>query len=146
MREFKVIPHRSIGPISLGMTRDEVRRILGKPSSVEAAHEKWGIHWPDRDFFFNNAFQVTYDAEFETVHIEVCATPDYIVTFDGIRVHDSPPQEVVDALRKHAKVDDQHREYPTNLWFPDLDLNLYREHSDEDEFDTIGISLPKSKA
>lgn len=60
MQEFKVMPCRSIGPIRLGMGRDEVRRILGEPSSVEVAHEKWGIPWPDRDFFFNNGFQVSY--------------------------------------------------------------------------------------
>lgn len=144
MQEFKVIPLSSIGPITLGMTRDEVRQILGQPSSVEAAHEKWGIQWPDRDFFFNNGFQVTYDSEFKAVHIEACAESDYIVTFDGIPVHEAPPQEVIDAIGKHAEVDDQHREYPTNLWFPDLHLNLFREHGDEDKFDTIGISLPES--
>jgi hypothetical protein len=82
----------------------------------------------------------------KAVHIEVSAESSYIATFDGIRVHDAAPHEVIDAIRKHAAVDKQHREYPTNLWFPDLDLNLYREHSDEDQFDTIGISVPKSRS
>ena len=86
MQEFQVIPHRSIGPIQLGMGRDEVRRILGEPSSIEAANEKWGIQWPDRDFFFNNGFQVTYDSELKAVHIEAAAESAYIVTFDGIHV------------------------------------------------------------
>jgi len=127
------------------MCRDEVRQILGQPSSAEAAHEQWGIQWPDRDFFFNNGFQVTYDSEFKAVHIEACGEPDYTVTFDGIPVRDSPPQEVIDAIQKHAEVDDQYSEHPTCLWFPEIRLNLYREHSDEDKFDTIGISPPESK-
>jgi hypothetical protein len=127
------------------MVREEVREILGEPSSVEDAHVKWDIHWPDRDFFFNNAFQVTYGSGLKAVHIEVSADSSYKVTFDGVPVHDSPPQEVMEVIEKHAAVDDKHREYPTNLWFPTLDLNLYREHSDEDKFDTIGISIPKPK-
>jgi len=128
------------------MTRDEVRQILGEPSSVEAAHEKWGIQWPDRDFFFGNGFQVAYDSEFKAVHMEVSAGSDYTFTFEGIPVHDAAPQEVIDAIRKHAEADEHHRGYPTNLWFPDLHLNLYREHSEEDKFDTIGISVSESKA
>lgn len=144
MQEFKVIPRSSIGPIQLGMARDEVRRILGEPSSVEVAHEKWGIQWPDRDFFYNNGFQVTYDSELKAVRIEAAADSAYTVTFDGIRVHEAEPQDIIDATLKHGDVDTQHREYPTNLWFPDLALNLYREHREEDKFDTIGISLPKS--
>jgi len=146
MQEFKVIPHSSIGPIRLGMVRDEVRRILGEPSSVEAAHVKWDVHWPDRDFFFNNAFQVTYDSTLKAARIEASGDSSYTVTFDGVSVHDASPQEVIEAIGRHAAVDDQHREYPTNLWFPALDVNLYREHSDVDKFDTIGISVPKPKA
>ncbi len=63
------------------------------------------------------------------------------MTFDRVSVHDASPQEVIDAIGKHAAVDDQQREYPTNLRFPALDVNLYREHSDVDKFDTIGISV-----
>jgi hypothetical protein len=142
MHEFKVIPHSSIGPIQLGMVRDEVRQILGEPSSVEVAHVKWDIPWPDRDFFFNNAFQVTYDSTLKAVHIEASADSSYTITFDGVSVHDASPQEVIEAIRKYAAVDDQHREYPKNLRFPALDVNLYREHSDVDKFDTIGINVP----
>lgn len=144
MQEFKVIPHQSIGPIHLGMLRDNVRQIFGSPNSVEQAHVKWGIHWPDRDFFFRNAFQVTYNSELEVTHIEVASEPDYVVTFAGINVHAANPREVIAALEKLAPVDNEFREYPVNLWFPDLDLNLFRSQTNDGNFETIGISIPAS--
>ena len=142
MLEFNVIPHKSIGPIELGMTRKRIRELLGEPSAVQSAHEKWGIQFPDKDYFYNNAFQVSYDANLNADLIEAAADSAYNVTFDGIPVHDSEPSLVVDAISKHATVDQNEREYPLNLWFPDIRLNLYREHSEHDKFDTIGISRP----
>ena len=140
MLEFNVIPHRSIGPIELGMPRQQIRALLGEPSAVQVAHEKWGIQFPDKDSFYNNAFQVSYDSDLNADFIEASADSAFRVTFDGIPVHDSEPSLVVNAISKHASVDREEREYPLNMWFPDLHLNLYREHSEHDKFDTIGIS------
>ena len=55
MTDFRVIPHEAIGPARLGMTREEIRAVLGVPSYVEAAYVKWNISFPDKDCFFNNA-------------------------------------------------------------------------------------------
>ncbi|MCA9030342.1 MAG: hypothetical protein KDA66_06000 [Planctomycetaceae bacterium] len=140
MRQFNVIPRKSIGPVELGMTRQQIRGLLGEPSAVQVAYEKWGIEFPDKDFFYNNAFQVSYDSGLHADFIEAAADPAYRVTFDGIPVHDSEPSLLVDAISKHASIDREEREYPLNLWFPDIGLNLYREHSEFDKFETIGIS------
>jgi hypothetical protein len=140
MHRFNVIPHKSIGPVELGMSRQQVRALLGEPSAVQVAHEKWDIQFPDKDYFYNNAFQVSYDSDLNADFIEAAADPAYRVTFDGIPVHESEPSVVFDAISKHASVDREEREYPLNLWFPELHLNLYREHSEYDKFDTIGIS------
>jgi hypothetical protein len=134
MKEFKVIPHESIGPARLGMTRDEIRGVLGTPSCVEDAHVKWDIQWPDKDYFFNNAFQVSYDADLKAEFIEVSSEPDFTVTFDGVPVHESRPEEVLAALGRHAEVDVTDSEYPLNQFFPKLDVALYREHSEQDHF------------
>ena len=91
MKEYKVIPHKSIGPVQLGMSRNEVREILGEPSYIEDAHVKWEINFPDKDCFFNNAFQISYDANLKAEFIEISAEPDYTVTFDGISVHSAQP-------------------------------------------------------
>lgn len=134
-----MIPHKSIGPVELGMTRQQVRVLLGEPSAVQVAHEEWGIQFPDKDYFHNNAFQVSYDSDMRAEFIEASADAAYRVTFDGVPVHEAEPSDVVAAISQHASVDVEEREYPVNLWFPDLRLNLYREHSENDKFNTIGI-------
>ncbi|MBN2587390.1 MAG: hypothetical protein JXA64_07405 [Candidatus Fermentibacteraceae bacterium] len=140
MKEFKVRPHESIGPARLGMTREDIRAALGIPSHIEAAHVKWGIRFPDKDCFYDNAFQVSYGGRMKAEFIEVSSRPDYTVTFDGVPVHGSPPETVVAAIRKHAEPDKADPEYPMNIFFPRLDLSLYREHSEEGRFDAISIS------
>ncbi len=139
IQEFAVIPRCSIGPIQLGMSREDVRQILGPPSSVQNAYEKWGIQFPDRDHFFRNAFQVSYDHNLRAEFIEVSAEEGYLVTFEGIHVHASAPDVLVAAIQKLGDVDTTTREYPLNMWFPTLGLNLYREASEQDPFATIGI-------
>ena len=73
-KEFPVIPEKSIGPISLGMKKSEVRKILGEPEYVEEAHEKWGIQFPDKDCFCESCFQVRYTKEKEVGDIQASAS------------------------------------------------------------------------
>jgi hypothetical protein len=140
MKEFKVIPHQSIGPAWLGMTRDEIRGVLGTPSCVEEAHVKWDIQFSNKDCFFNNTSQVSYDTDLKAEFIEASSEPDFTVTFDNVPVHESPPEKVLMAIGKHAEPDVTDSEYPVNQFFPDLGLSLYREQSEEGHFDAIGIS------
>jgi hypothetical protein len=141
MREFEVIPHTAIGAVQLGMTREEIRQILGKPSHVQSAYERWGIQFREKDYFFKNAFQVSYDSDMNAEFIEVSSESDYIVTLDGINVHASPPEKVIEAIRKYADPDEHDREYPTNIIFREIDLMLYREHGEKEHFDAIGIGV-----
>jgi hypothetical protein len=141
MVEFKIIPHEAIGPARLGMTREEIRKIFGNPVHIEVTYVQSGIRFPDRDSFFSHGgFQVHYDSDLRVEFIEVAAEPDYMITFDGIPIHDSAPGKVVAAIQKYDEPDMTRRGYPTNLLFSALDLSLYREHSDKEPFDTVGIS------
>ncbi len=141
MNEFKVIPHKGIGPVDLGMTREQVRAVLGAPSHEDAAREKWGISFPAKDYVLNNAFQVSYDSEMNVEFIEAGSDPAFEVTIDGVPVHSSSPETVLAAIREHAEPDESDDEYPTNQLFPDLELSLFREHGERDRFDAIGISV-----
>jgi hypothetical protein len=142
VREFIITPHDSIGPAKLGMSRSAIRQALGETSHVDAAQERWGISFPDKDYFLENAFQVSYDANLEAEFIEASSSPHYVVTFNGIDVHKSDPNVVIAELTKIAPPDTDHREYPCNQVFRDIDLTIYREHSEEDCIDAIGIGKP----
>ncbi len=138
MEQFPVVPHDSIGPARLGSTRGEIRRVLGPTSATQEPHERWGIKFPAKDYFFDNAFQVSYDERETAEFIEVSSHESFVATFDGIPVHSSSADTVLAAIRMHASPDETAREYPGNQCFPALDLTIYREQSN-DFIDAIGI-------
>ena len=100
MPTYQVIPHNSIGPVRLGMSRDEIRSLMGKPSAVQEAHERWGIEFPDMDMFIDNAFQVEYDEAMNAVFIEVSKHDSYRIEFDGLDVHRDSLNDVICSLRR----------------------------------------------
>ncbi len=142
MRELALIPHDSLGPVKLGSPRDEVRRVLGPPSHTEEPRERWGISFPAKDCFIDNALQVSYDEDQVAEFIEASRHDSFVVTFDGVPVHTSPAEEVLATIRRHATPDENDREYPCNQSFPTLDLTIYREHGEDDPIDAIGIGRP----
>jgi hypothetical protein len=140
MQEFLVKPHVGIGPARLGMTREEIRGVLGEPSHVQAAHERWEIAFPNQDFFFENAFQVSYDDAMKAEFIEVASNSNYAVIFDGVDIHRSEPDQVIAAIERHDQPDKEDWEYPLNQFYHRLHLCLGRHHSEEDRFDCVGVS------
>jgi hypothetical protein len=142
MHYWEVVPLESIGPVQLGMSQEEVRAVLGEPSYIEQAYERWGIAFPDKDCFFRNAFQVSYDRDMRADFIEVSKSQDFIATYEGLEVHTTPAPELVRAIFRRAAFDENNREHPVNYWFPKLYLNLYRSDGDFEFFDTIGICTP----
>ncbi|QDV17803.1 hypothetical protein Pan153_24580 [Gimesia panareensis] len=143
MHHWEVIPLESIGPVQLGMSQEEVRAVLGEPSHTEQAREKWGLSFPDRDCFFRNAFQVSYNQELRADFIAVSQDRDYIVTYEGLAVHTTPAPELVRAISRQASFDESYREHPRNYWFPKLYLNLFRSDGESEFFDTMGICTPE---
>jgi hypothetical protein len=140
MQELLVKPHVGIGPARLGMTREEIRGVLGEPSHAEEAHERCGIAFPHKDYFYENAFQVSYDDEMKAEFIEVSSNSKFTVIFDGVDIHRSEPDQVIAAIEQHDQPDAEDWEYPLIRLYHGLHLSLYREHSDEDRFDGIGVS------
>ncbi|MBI3272388.1 MAG: hypothetical protein HYZ53_25575 [Planctomycetes bacterium] len=134
-----LIHHDSLGPVRLGASRDEIRRALGPPSHTQEPHEQWGIHFHAKDYFFDNALQVSYDDDQVAEFIEASHHDSFVVTFDGVPVHSSPAEEVLATIRRHAKPDEDDREYPCNQTFPALDLTIYREHREDAQIEAIGI-------
>src|SRR5688572_460758 len=117
MRQLALIPHDSLGPVKLGSPRDEVRRVLGPPSHTEEPRERWGISFPAKDCFIDNALQVSYDEDQVAEFIEASRHDSFVVTFDGVPVHTSPAEEVLATIRRHATPDENDREYPWNQSF-----------------------------
>lgn len=140
MNTYIVIPHEGIGPVKLGMTRLEVRGVLGTPSAVQEAHEKWGIEFPDKDYFLDNAFQVEYSDHGRVCFIEASKHDAYRIEYLGFDVHRDDPMAVIQAIERVSPPDRGNSEYPCNQTFLDIGVSIYREHSEEDHIDAFGIS------
>ena len=141
MKEFEIRPHRGFGPVLLGMHRDEVRSVLGRPTHVQEAHEKWGIQFPDRDDFFDSALQVRYDSDLRVEFIEAAPSAHFSATYQALDVHRTGAERVLKHVEKDAQPDRDDPEFPCNPIFPALDLTVYR-GSEDDPIRAIGLGIP----
>jgi hypothetical protein len=137
MKAFEIRPLIGIGPVRFGMTRHEVRKVLGKPRDTRAAHTFASIEFPDADYFFENSFQITYDTQGTVDFIELATDDRFVGTYEGVDLLRMDANEAVDRVARNAAIDESDSEYPTSYVFPDLEMSLWRECLPEDDPDGI---------
>lgn len=144
MRDYTVQPFVGVGPVRLGMSRDEVRSAMPEPSEpfrkgLTSRHET--------DAFHQNAFQVFYDGEPPTVeYIELSRSSVLRAVYRDLDVFATPADEVVTYISRDSGFDQSDPEIPYSYLFRGLQLSLWRPTipaSDKDTegrfFSTIGI-------
>ncbi|MEO3879468.1 hypothetical protein [Rheinheimera fenheensis] len=146
MNNYEVEPYVGIGPVKLGMTRREVRELMGEPSAVQDAYEKWGIKFPDKDYFYENCFQISYSERGTVNFIEASMNFRYCVVYLGLDVHRTAADKVISQIQKIASPDMTAREYPMNQLFPEIDVSIYREEMERIEAFGISISGYRNKS
>lgn len=142
MKIYEVEPYIGIGPIKLGMTRQAVRELLGEPSTIQNAYENWGIKFPDKDYYYESCFQISYSEIGCVNFIEVFMHAKYSVVYLGLDVHRIDATRVIAEIGKVAVPDAQAWEYPLNQDFPDIDVRIYREEMDR--IKAFGLSVSGS--
>ena len=143
---YEVVPHVGVGPVYLGMTRDEVRRVMPGPYEAfrkvpDAQHET--------DAFLSSGFQVFYGGELPVAeYIELSRESGFRAVYRGIDVFATPADEVVAHVCRDAAFDSADWELGYSYIFPDLDLGLWRPvlpesaaDSEGREFSTIGVGV-----
>jgi hypothetical protein len=141
---YEAIPHVGVGPVKLGMTREEVHRVMPGPreyflKGLNPEHET--------DAFHESGFQVFYGGEMPVVeYIELSRGAGFRVLYRGLDVFATPADQVLAHVSGDAAFDPDDPELGYAYIFPDLDLSLWRPvlpESPEDpegrEFSTIGI-------
>lgn len=139
MEKYQVEPYVGIGPVRLGMTRPDVRKAMGEPSAVQDVYEKWGIRFPDKDYFYENCFQISYSDQGTVNFIEASMNVRYSVVYLGLDVHRTTADKFISEIQKIASPDIRALEYPMNLLFPEIDVSIYRE--DMERIEAFGISI-----
>jgi hypothetical protein len=138
--ELDVRPHSGVGPLRLGMRREECRA---------AYHGRFDefLKVPDAERttdIFAGAVCVFYDADDLAEYIEVSRDRGVRPLLDGVAVLEARPAEVVAALAQHA--DYVEEEPDCSYTFPRLDLALWRPFVSDDHegrtFMTVGVGRP----
>jgi hypothetical protein len=143
---YEAIPRVGVGPVKLGMTREEVRRVMPGPcdsflKGLNPEHET--------DAFHDSGFQVFYGGEGPVAeYIELSREAGFRVLYRGLDVFATPADQVLSHVSGDAASDPNDPELGYAYIFPDLDLSLWRpvlperpEDPEGREFSTIGIGV-----
>jgi hypothetical protein len=143
---YEATPHLGVGPVKLGMTREEVHRVM--PSPCESFLK--GLNSEHRtDAFHDSGFQVFYGGGGPVVeYIELSGEAGFRVLYRGVDVFATLADQVVAHVSGDAAFDPTDAELGYAYIFPDLDLSLWRavlpetpEDPEGREFSTIGIGV-----
>jgi hypothetical protein len=113
--DFDIEPHVGVGPIRFGMTRAEVRKVLGKPKSTNK----------ERDGFLDG-FYVDFDEAGSVEFIEMAKSQKFRGLFHGTCLHDLLADDAVALVSKFGKYDRNHPELGHSYIYVDLQMSLWR--------------------
>jgi hypothetical protein len=115
MKTFDIVPHRGIGPITFGMTRDEVRDILGPPEHTQ----------DERDWFLKG-FGVDFDDTAVVEFIELANSPEFVGLYRGKSLHEMDADDAVAFVALDSPFDQDLPDLGHSYVFPELQLSLWR--------------------
>ena len=140
MRNYEIIPFSSVGPVSFGMSRAQVRSAMGACTN---SFFKTPTDTRPTDAWHNNSFQVFYNEALGTVEfIELSSSAEFAATCAGVSVFETPATSVIESLERVAAVDTSDPEYGYSFVFPSLELSFWRPIVEDPEgfyFSTVGL-------
>jgi hypothetical protein len=146
MKTFDVLPGEGVGPVRLGMHRDEVRRAMPE---APKSFWKWGAESGgyETDAYHRSGFQVYYKGDVPRVEfIELSRECGFDAIYRGRDVFDTEAEDLVEFIAQDAPFDDRHQELGYSFIFPRLELSLWRPVLPEVDpkgrfFSTIGVGV-----
>lgn len=137
MQIFEITPHVGIGKIKLGMSREDVFTLFGKPN----------FDREDRIGYLDG-FMINFDKHNTVEFIELAKSAEYCALFNGIDLHNIKANDAVEFVNKFDVFDKDDPEIGYSYIFKKLQLSLWRgvlpecEHdSDGMHFETVGIGV-----
>lgn len=122
--KFEIIPNVGAGPILLGMSRDEVKNILGK--TYHSGSSK------NSEYYFKNSIQVEF-LEGKADFIGLSYSRDYVVTYLGNNVFNTEATELFTIISKQEKEIHKYDSY--EYLFPEQVITLW---DADEQYDYIG--------
>lgn len=144
---YHIIPHVGVGPVVLGMRREEVLAKMGAPRHT--FRKTPGSRHETDAFEEGHGFQVFYGGDHPTVeYVELSRDGGFVAHYDGLDVFAIEADELVRHISEHAPFDPSDSELGYSYVFPSLDLSLWRpvipgspDDPDGRKFSTIGVGI-----
>lgn len=136
MQKFQITPNVGVGPIKLGMAKEEVCSIFGKPEFVNQER-----------ICFLSGFMVHFDENGFVEFIELARSNQFVATFEGLDLHAALAKDVIELVTKYDDFDKEDPEPGHSFIFQKLQLSLWRsvvpedsEGTDGQYFEAVGIA------
>ncbi len=139
---YEVIPLKGIGPVLLGMSREEVHLAMGMPT---CSFKKCPAAPNLTEAYHKGGFQVFFDEHDRVEYIELSSLDDsFTAVYKGKEVFQTKAEDLVDFISQDAPFDPEDPEIGYSYVFPQLELSVWRPCLPEDDpegeyFSTIGV-------
>jgi hypothetical protein len=124
---FELTPRRGMGPVLLGMSRDDVRAAMSSAGFPCLTPESTG---KALDYFCANALQVEYDSNGAASFIGAACSESFLVTYFGLDVFDATAHTVFAAIAQRETA--PHAFTPLRYTFREQIVTLYEANKQYD--------------
>ena len=140
--DFDIRPHEGVGPLRLGMTREEVAKVMSRdPKALPCQTEG------DTEAYYDSGLSIQYDPGGNVEFIEVSGNSWMDPDYEGVDLFRTPAEEVVEHICQFDAPDPDVGSENTDYLFPKLILTLWRPHPEYGQeweggptfFATVGI-------
>ena len=139
LQKYTIEPLIGVGPIKLGMNRNDVQNIMPEASKQFMKTRNSSV---ETDAFHKNCFQVFYNHQTVCVeYIELSRRCPFIADIFGVDPFGSLAEELIQYLSEKAKFDKSDPELGYSYIFPEIELSVWRPSIEDKHFSTIGIGV-----
>lgn len=116
MQTFDIRPTLGVGPIRFGMTRDDVRELIGPHDGDGDEEREWYLE----------DLAIDFNADGKVAFIELAESENFRALLDGECLHELDADSAVAHVEKLASFDPNGPEPGYTYIFPKLQLSLWR--------------------
>lgn len=127
IRTCQIVPREGAFPFKLGMSREEVRSLLGEP----------GFSKPRRDFYLQNGLSFEYKEE-QVIFIHIARSSGLTVTYQNVDVFQTSANDLISIVARDGDYDDTNPEFGQIYDFPKLSVVFWRPVIPKDDNDPKG--------
>ena len=139
MKTLEIQPTVGVGPIKFGMSRAEVRKLVGPPDGDGDEEREWYLE----------DLAIDFDSTGKAAFTEIAESENYRAVFNGECLHELDAASAVTHVEKSGAFDPNAPEPGCSYIFPSLELSLWRPvvpeaSQDADDptgrtFETVGV-------